>query len=59
MSANVIWTSESDKILIDFVRNHEALYNVKSKDYRKAQLKQNLWNNVGTILEKSGMYNAI
>ena len=59
MSANVIWTSESDKSLIDFVRNHEALYNVKSKDYRKAQLKQNLWNNVGTILEKSGMYNAI
>jgi hypothetical protein len=48
------WSSEQDEIVIDFVRNHEALYNVKSADYRKMQLKQKLWYEVGTILHKTG-----
>lgn len=29
---NVVWTLEEDEILIDFVKNHEPLYNVKCKD---------------------------
>jgi hypothetical protein len=37
------WSSEEDELLIDFVKSHEMLYNVKSKDYGQAQLKQNLW----------------
>jgi hypothetical protein len=48
------WSSEQDEIVIDFVRNHEALYNVKSADYRNMQLKQKLWHEVGTILNKTG-----
>jgi hypothetical protein len=48
------WSSEQDEIVIDFVRNHEALYNVKSADYRKMQLKQKLWYEVGAILHKTG-----
>lgn len=40
MSSNS-WSSENDEILIDFVRNHEVIYNIKSKEYRKSQLKQN------------------
>ncbi|KAF5302420.1 hypothetical protein FQR65_LT08508 [Abscondita terminalis] len=45
------WTSEQDEILIDFVRNHESLYNVQSKDYRKTQLKQSLWKEIAQILQ--------
>jgi hypothetical protein len=48
------WSSEQDEIVIDFVRNHEAFYNVKSADYRKMQLKQKLWYEVGAILHKTG-----
>lgn len=47
MSSNS-WSSEDDEIVIDFVRNHEA--NIKSKDYRKSQLKQNWWREIGEIL---------
>jgi hypothetical protein len=31
------------KRLIDFVKNQEALYNVKYQDYRTVQLKNNRW----------------
>lgn len=58
MSGNVIWTSENDEQLIDFVKNHEALYNIKSKEYRQAQMKQNLWNEIGITLQKSGVYST-
>lgn len=53
---NVVWTLEEDEILIDFVKNHEPLYNVKCKDYRKTQLKLNLWREIANIMEnKTGM----
>ncbi|PNF26363.1 hypothetical protein B7P43_G01770 [Cryptotermes secundus] len=47
------WSSEDDELLIDFVKNHEMLYNVKSKYYRQAQLKQNLWCEIGDTLNKT------
>lgn len=53
MSSNS-WSSEDDELLIDFVRNHEAIYNIKSKEYRKTQLKQNWWREIGEILNKTG-----
>lgn len=55
MSGDMTWTSEKDAKLIKFVKNHEALYNIKSKEYRKTQTKQNLWNEIGKILQKSGV----
>lgn len=30
MSGNVTWTCENDEELIDFVKNHEAQYNIQS-----------------------------
>ncbi|GFW34703.1 uncharacterized protein TNCV_953311 [Trichonephila clavipes] len=54
MSFNIFWIPEEDEILIDFVRNHELLYNIRHPDYRKAQAKQHLWESIGTTLEKSG-----
>ncbi|GFR33724.1 uncharacterized protein TNCT_90631 [Trichonephila clavata] len=53
MSSNIFWTLEEDEVLIDFVRNHDVLYNIKHQDYRKTQIKQHLWENIGTTLEKS------
>ncbi|CAH2102445.1 unnamed protein product [Euphydryas editha] len=53
MSSRSKWSSEEDEILIDFVRNHEAIYNIKSKEYRKTQLKQNWWREIGEILNKT------
>ncbi|GFW77455.1 hypothetical protein TNCV_2498481 [Trichonephila clavipes] len=53
MSSNIFWTPEEDEILIDFVRNHDVLYNIRHPDYRKAQTKQHLWESIGTTLEKS------
>ncbi|GFT37009.1 uncharacterized protein TNCV_175281 [Trichonephila clavipes] len=54
MSSNIFWIPEEDEILIDFVRNHELLYNIRHPDYRKAQAKQHLWESIGTTLEQSG-----
>lgn len=50
------WTNENDECLIDFVRKNEALYNVKSKGYRKIKLKKMLWLKIGDVLNKQGMY---
>jgi hypothetical protein len=38
MSGNATWTSENDELLIDFVKDNEALYNIKYKEYRQAQM---------------------
>ncbi|GFY77122.1 uncharacterized protein TNIN_107131 [Trichonephila inaurata madagascariensis] len=54
MSVNIFWTPEEEEILIDFVRNHDILYNIRHPDYRMAQIKQHLWESIGTTLDKSG-----
>ncbi|GFT20303.1 uncharacterized protein TNCV_1009101 [Trichonephila clavipes] len=51
MNSNIFWTPEEDEILIDFVRNHDVLYNIRHPDYRKAQTKH-LWESTGTTLGK-------
>ena len=53
MAQQVSWTSEQDDILIDFVRSYEALYNIKSAEYRKIQVKQKLWHEIGTNLHRT------
>ncbi|VVC96973.1 unnamed protein product [Leptidea sinapis] len=50
---NFNWSSKEDEQLIEFVRAHEVLYNVKNENHRKKQLKQKLWCEVGEILSKS------
>lgn len=56
ISKNINWTSEQDKILIDFVRNHKINYNIKCKNYRRIHLKQHFWCEIGVALNKTGMY---
>ncbi|KAL1493967.1 hypothetical protein ABEB36_009646 [Hypothenemus hampei] len=50
MTERVNWSSEDDEILIDFIRNHEGLYNIKSAEYRNMQEKQRLWHEIGSKL---------
>ncbi|GFV60211.1 uncharacterized protein TNCV_3553721 [Trichonephila clavipes] len=54
MTSCIFWTAEEDEILIDLVRNHDVLYNIRHQNYRKTQTKQHLWESIGTTLEKSG-----
>lgn len=54
-----IWTSEKDEILINFVRMHEEIYNIKCKGYRNTQYKQKLWCDIGVILNKTGRWSTI
>ena len=51
-----MWRGEDDEILIDFVKNNEILFNVKCKEFRQNQLKQNLWNEIAPILQRSGWF---
>ena len=51
-----MWTSEEEEVLIDFVKNHEILYNVKLKEYRQLTAKHILWKEIGDLLNKPGMY---
>lgn len=55
----VIWTREGDEILIDLVRNNEVIYNGKSKDYRKAHLKQNMPSSLDDRFIKSSASSRI
>nr|XP_034836204.1 uncharacterized protein LOC117992588 [Maniola hyperantus] len=48
-----IWSMEEDETLINLVKIHEPIYNIKCKEYRKNQLKQKLWSNIGVILNKT------
>ncbi|XP_030754758.1 uncharacterized protein LOC115881426 [Sitophilus oryzae] len=53
MAEQTNWSSQQDEILIDFVRNHEALFNVKSSEHRKTKLKTSLWREIGAMLSKT------
>lgn len=55
MSENEFRTIENDEYLIHFVKNHEALHDIKIKEYKHAQLKQHLWKNIGAMLQKQGV----
>lgn len=60
MAGNVAWNCEQDEILIDFVRNNEFIYNIKCKEYRNTQRKQQVWweneKLVGYLLKQVGTY---
>lgn len=46
MSGNVTWTCENDKQLTEFIKNHEALYNIKLKEYKQALLCDSIHNQI-------------
>ncbi|GFQ68089.1 hypothetical protein TNCT_463281 [Trichonephila clavata] len=48
MSSNIFWTPEQDVILIDFMRNHDVLYNIRHPDYITGRCKLN--NICGKVL---------
>ncbi|KAJ2945961.1 hypothetical protein O0L34_g4879 [Tuta absoluta] len=48
-----IWNSDDDEILINFVGQHEVLYNTKFKYYRNTQMKQKLWIEIAETLNRT------
>ena len=48
------WTME--EILIEKVRQHHVLYNMKSPDYRDHHLRQEAWENIARDMETKGMF---
>ena len=53
------WTAEQDELLINEVKQREALYNYRIKEFKNAQLKSHMWIEIGRILKLSGMYSFI
>ncbi|CAG9772204.1 unnamed protein product [Ceutorhynchus assimilis] len=45
------WTMYQDKTLINFVSQHEALYNIKCKDFRKTHMKLILWRKLAKLIK--------
>lgn len=48
-----------DELLIDMVRSRPFLYDKSLKEYRDANMKDNAWMEIASILEMSGTYLTI
>lgn len=48
------FSDEEEEQIIDFVKNHEILYNVRSKSFRDSEAKNRLWLQLGVKLGKEG-----
>lgn len=53
------FSSEEDEILIDIVREHPALYQVKSRSIKDNVVKNNIWKKISETLGKNGKYLSI
>lgn len=50
------FTAEDKEKLIEFVKSHEILYNVKNKDFRNTEKKNRLWSQLSNTLNTDGLY---
>lgn len=50
------FTSSDEEKLIDFVKSHEILYDVKHKDFRNTEKKNRLWLKLANDLNMNGLY---
>lgn len=48
-----VFTTEEEEILIDFVREHNFLYNPKEKLYKNITARSVCWKEIGGILKKN------
>lgn len=55
-SKKTYFSAEDKQKLIDFVKFHEILYNVKHKDFRNTGKKNRLWLKLSTDLGTDGSY---
>lgn len=47
-----IFSLEEDEILIEYVRENEALYDFSNKRYADSMYKNTLWNTIGKKIKK-------
>lgn len=48
------FTQDDETQIIDFVKQHSILFNPKDKDYKNKAKRDIVWNELGTLLDKSG-----
>ncbi|KAF6211570.1 hypothetical protein GE061_012083 [Apolygus lucorum] len=48
------FSTEEDEFLIDFVRDHPILYDMKDTEFKNTSKKDEIWNEAGKVLEKDG-----
>ena len=58
-SSTTKFSPDEDEILIEFVQNHEILYNLKDPDFKNTLKKDLIWIEAGLILNKEGEWNNI
>lgn len=51
MSGKTI-TSADEEVIIDFVKSHEILYNVRHEQFRDSEAKNRLWMNLAAQMDK-------
>lgn len=54
MSKKAKFSDEEEEQIIDFVKNHDILYNVRGKSFRDSEAKNRLWLQLGQQLGKEG-----
>ena len=52
----VKFTLDDEEKIINFVRSHEILYNVKNKKFRDSEAKNHLWLRLAKDLKCDGSY---
>lgn len=52
---SVTWNDDEDEHLIQFVKIHPCLYDIKCREYHLTDLKNDLWKEIGDTLKKQGM----
>lgn len=50
------FTDADEEKIIDFVKSHEVLYQVKHPKFRDSEAKNRLWLSLAKELNKDGMY---
>lgn len=54
MSKKVKFSAEEEEIIIEYVKSHEILYNVRSKNFRDTEAKNRLWLKLADEMERDG-----
>lgn len=54
MAKRVFFTKEEDDDLIDKIKSHPVLYNIKLKSYKDIILKENVWCEIAKDMKRTG-----
>lgn len=53
------FSAQDQETIINFVKEHRILYDPKHEDYKNKFKRDQLWNKLGTSIEKTGKLNSL